>query len=198
MSETQKFDRPPRPHREIPETTVIAPVIKQLRSISFEQVQGVLDKKKEDARVGIGIINLSESGITEAVEAGNPPLRYQFYVAFVSPGGHVKSHYHEHGPEPYRFMFADTGGEMNLGHMAEGEIGEQVNWHKREEIMQDDEVEIAEKEVHSYYNTTEKPVFFIFACPAEHLIDYDKDKAPNGDRFIVENLESGIPEQHRH
>lgn len=55
MSETQNLDRPHTTHRKIPETTVIAPVIKQLRSISFEQVQGVLDTKKKMPKLELGL-----------------------------------------------------------------------------------------------------------------------------------------------
>ncbi len=187
---------PRHEHLEIKETA-IAPVIAQLRAITFEDVKHVLENKKEDAKVGIGVINLTDLGITKAVEVRKPKLRYQFYVAHVPPNGHVKSHYHEHGAEPYRFMFADTGGEMNLGHVVEGPQGKRVNWHERHHVTQDDEVEITEREVHSFYNTTERPIFFLFACPAEHLIDHDEEKNPHGDRYLVEDLEGGIPPQHR-
>lgn len=192
----------------------MSPVMEQLRGLTLDQVEHFLEQKKEDAKAGIGVLNLTELGIVPAVgvEVRGMPLKYQFYVAYVPAGGHVNSHYHKCGVEPYRFMFPKSGGEMNVGRTKRTIFGGKdigVKWQKPYPIKEGSEVMVQEQEVHSFYNTTDQPVFFCFSCPCEHLIDFNsEDPKKNGttpgdlnfaDRYLTEHLpnQEGIPPRHR-
>lgn len=158
-----------------------------LKKISPEQAKQALDKKGIDPTVGIAVAEFSEM----------PPVKfedqeYYLYAARVLPKRNdgkqpfVTPHEHHAGSEPYVF-YGD--GEMNFGRVSEDR--KSVSWKEPVSVSSGSEILIDQAEVHSFRNTGEQPVDFLFACPKTHLKDFPGD--PNGDRFIVKELEGGIP-----
>ena len=174
------------------------PVIKRMQSITVKDIEGF--KGNFDPNAGIEVIPLS-GGKFKPIEimVGTERLSYNFYVAKVGPGQAVNSHFHKHGREPYVFLDPTAGGDMYRGHVENVKGEEGVQWHGKESVSQGSIVNIAEGEVHSFHNTTDHDVYFLFCCPGNHLVDHDEaiDPADNprknrdGDRYIVKDLPGG-------
>lgn len=167
-------------------------LLERLRSIPATRVADALDevarKKGPDAKAGIVLAPL-----TEEPDFNLEGQNYHFYAARVMPFGNkqnfVTPHYHTRGQEPYHFV-SGKDGEMNWGIVQ----GDAVEWDAPQLVQPGDQITIEERQVHSFRNLGTEPYDFVFACPDAHLKDYDAEKMPEGDRFIVTNLKNGVPE----
>jgi len=163
-------------------------IIEKLRTITHDQVRPLLEARSQlDPKAWIVIVKLDITPIT-----GDLGQQYDFYAARVLPAArgnqnYVNSHYHLRGNEPYRFLSKSTG-EMNIGTMR----GDEVAWNIRKTTAQDDEIIMQGGEVHSFRNTSDTPVDFVFSCPASHLVD-NEPKHPEGDRYFTRSLKNGVP-----
>lgn len=163
----------------------IQAVVERLRGIKHDAVGPMLDAQSAlDPKAGILHGILPEAG-TVISPAG---YEYHFHGARVITGeqNFVNPHYHLKGEEPYHIL---TGtGEMNLGEVKDG----QVVWREPREVVEGEEIEVQEGEVHSLRNPGETPLDFTFACPHNHLED-NSPEHPEGDRYFTMDLPNGIP-----
>ena len=178
----------------------IEKVIERLNRVSPNETLDLLnaeEKKSIDPTVGIVLVRLSdlfpEKYPSYKTEKG---LEYHFYAARVLPHNGVRQsyvtpHYHKYGEEPY-IIHRGEKGEMNRGRVENGK----VVYERKDVVGSKETIVVAEGQVHSLFNPNpNQEVDFVFACPTEHLIDYD-EKHPEGDRYIVKDLPGGIPESY--
>ena len=160
--------------------TQIQAVLNKLRTITPEVFQQRLDAKAQeiDPTVGIAIVSLPDQGSVVAEDG----QEYKFYVARVEVGKHVNPHVHFKGEEPYRLVTGEEG-VMHIGTID----GQTVNWSRSIRIRRGGEIIVRAGEVHSFENTGNTPVDFIFACPDSHLNDAQ-------DRMMTTNLQNGFPQ----
>lgn len=165
-------------------------IIKTLRSISYQEVKKLLDGKQSlDQSVGIIIVKLDFPNLQNEKGQG-----YEFFCARVlpkskTPQHFVNPHYHNHGLEPYIFLKGDDA-VMNSGIVKENE----VIWKVPSKISEGMIYTVEEKEVHCFVNQGSNYYDFAFACPFTHLVDFDKEKHPEGDRYFTKDLKNGLPE----
>lgn len=180
---SEQFDESVKPLEKRDE-----PLLVKLRAISPEAAEEILNKNEIDPAVGIVVAKFD-----------TPPFEfegqmYSVYAARVrakrQSGGqpYVTPHLHRRGVEPYRFL-SNEAGEMNFGKVS----GDEVKWLPPLVVSNGQEVVIEEGEVHSFRNNGIGDADFVFACPDAHLVDYDEQKNPTGDRYIVKSLKTGIP-----
>lgn len=165
-------------------------LLAHLRQISPEEAKEILDKKTIDPAVGIVVAKFDK-----------PPFEFEGQLYSVHAARvrakkesgaqpYVTPHLHKRGSEPYRFL-SNERGEMNFGKVNEDE--QEITWLPPLVVSKGQEVVIEQGEVHSFRNNGTGDADFVFACPDTHLIDYDEQQRPNGDRFIVKSLKNGIP-----
>lgn len=165
-------------------------ILSTLRSFSEDQIKQLLDAKHTpDSKAGIIIVPL------EVPELKNEQRQiYKFFAARVlpksmNPQHFVNPHYHKHGEEPYLFIYGDKG-EMNTGYVKDNE----VIWNIPKIVVPGEIYSVKENEVHSFRNIGENPYDFAFACPSLHLVDYDLQAHPEGDRYFTKDLTNGMPQ----
>ncbi|MBA3723413.1 MAG: hypothetical protein H0W89_00770 [Candidatus Levybacteria bacterium] len=168
-------------------------VIGRLRAIAYDtDVRPRLDARLTEARAfdpiaGIAIVNLTE---VEPVTVGD--REYHFHAARIADGA-VTPHYHPNkgelpgqekvtGPddEPYYFF---TDGEMNTAPVVDGVVG---SWRTRN-VHAGEVVVVLPNEVH-----TARKSDFAFACPHDHLDNYDGQTNPQGNRIMTAKVENGV------
>ena len=164
----------------------VQPVVDALRGLDLDAISTKLDAQHEqDPTVGIAIINLDIPPVTI------DDREYHFHGASFTHGA-VVPHYHpakgelpgqDHveGPddEPYIFI---TSAEMNTAPIVDGKIGQ---W-KTERRQPGDVVVVEPNVVHSARDGK-----IAFACPHDHLSNYDEKTNPQGNRVMVAKLEDG-------
>ncbi len=140
-------------------------IIGILAKIPHSQVKSLLDKEtKVDDGEGTIVVLLEKPPIN-----GDYNQQYYFYAGRVMPGKWVNPHYHVYGLEPYRFLSGT--GEMNIGAVVGGRP---VLWGGPTPIHPNDVIRVYASNAHSFRNTSDVPVDFVFACPKDHLSDVDR------------------------
>jgi oxalate decarboxylase/phosphoglucose isomerase-like protein (cupin superfamily) len=182
----------------------IAPVIDNLQRLQYNDMRSRLEEKMReaqavDATAGIAIVHLDTTEFPPVIVADR---EYKFHLARVLPGSHVNPHVHPpkgqepgqsagQGPddEPYFFY---SGGEMNTAQWDHGEV---KNW-KSESVSAGDTYIVESNRVHSLNNPNQgEPLDFAFACPDDHLQNYDADH-PEGNRIMTVEIPNGMPPQY--
>lgn len=157
-----------------------------LRRASVEKARRALDQKEVDPMIGIAIAEIEAGAIAFGGQS------YHLYAARVFPrradGGqpYVTPHFHKIGCEPYYFL--DGQGEMHMGDLDPD--GRTCAWRPPIKTEIRGRLLIRENEVHSFRNTGDRPVDFLFACPKSHLIDHSAGH-PEGDRHLVRESPEG-------
>ncbi len=99
----------------------------------------------------------------------------------------ITPHYHKKGCDFVLFLKPT---ELNLGTLTAD--GKGVEWKAPAIVKEGDELQIDERQVHSWRAVEGSESDFLFYCPNEHLVDYSPER-PEGDRYIVKALQNGTP-----